>query len=260
MGLIKDFVSSLLLPLSLCLEALLVGLVLLWFTQRQKAGKIAVTFGVVGLLLMGNGTFSDWLLWPLEHRYPPIISLRSADIHNRLLAAGYVVVLGGAYVSNPGIPITSQLNENTMDRLAEGIRLYRELPGSRLVVSGGAMDYPVPQAVIMATAAEELGAKPEDIVLESQSRDTPDAARLIKPIVGAKPFLLVTSASHMPRSMALFEKLGMHPIAAPSDYLAKGGGKITFYDFLPALQGVVKTHRAMHEYLGLAWEKLRGQI
>jgi uncharacterized SAM-binding protein YcdF (DUF218 family) len=58
----------------------------------------------------------------------------------------------------------------------------------------------------------------EDLILESDSKDTNDQARLIQPIVGDDLFLLVTSATHMPRSIALFKSLGMHPIAAPTDW------------------------------------------
>ncbi|NIA11024.1 MAG: hypothetical protein GWP10_15165 [Nitrospiraceae bacterium] len=100
----------------------------------------------------------------------------------------------------------------------------------------------------------------KDILLESASKDTKDEAHLIKDIVGNDGFILVTSASHMPRSMALFEKHGMRPIPAPTEYLVKESRKIDPSIFFPSAEGLRKTERAFHEYLGLGWTWLMGQI
>jgi uncharacterized SAM-binding protein YcdF (DUF218 family) len=96
--------------------------------------------------------------------------------------------------------------------------------------------------------------------MESVSKDTKDEARLIEEIVGNDSFVLVTSASHMPRSMAIFEKRGMHPIPAPTEHLAKESQRISPGMFFPSADGLKKAERAFHEYLGLGWAKLRGQI
>jgi uncharacterized SAM-binding protein YcdF (DUF218 family) len=68
----------------------------------------------------------------------------------------------------------------------------------------------------MASVSRFMGVPKDNMIIEEASKDTKDQARLIKPIVGTAPFVLVTSAIHMPRSMALFEKLGMNPIPAPA--------------------------------------------
>ncbi|NQT55363.1 MAG: YdcF family protein, partial [Desulfobacteraceae bacterium] len=108
--------------------------------------------------------------------------------------------------------------------------------------------------------AVALGINDEDIVLESESMDTKDQARLIRKIVGENRFVLVTSASHMPRSMALFEKRGMRPIPAPIGHSIKERQKITPAMFFPSAGQIEKIERAFYEYLGLVWAKLRGQI
>ena len=56
----------------------------------------------------------------------------------------------------------------------------------------------------MSRIALIMGVNPPDIILESTSRDTEEQARLIKPMVGREKFFLVTSASHLPRAMAMF--------------------------------------------------------
>jgi len=70
--------------------------------------------------------------------------------------------------------------------------------------------------------------------------------------------LLVTSASHMPRSMILFKKLGMHPIPAPTEYQVKGRRGTSPKRFYPTADGLMKAERAFYEYIGLVWTKMRG--
>jgi len=60
------------LPVPICVEILLLGLFLLWFTRRQKAGKIVVSIGVVLLAALSYGVISDILIRPLEYKYPPL--------------------------------------------------------------------------------------------------------------------------------------------------------------------------------------------
>jgi uncharacterized SAM-binding protein YcdF (DUF218 family) len=89
-------------PVSLCLELLLLGLVLVWFTRRQKTGKVVLLIGFLFLALLSFDAASDKLLQPLEYKYPPVLS--SDDISG----IKWVVVLGGGHISDPRLPVTSQ--------------------------------------------------------------------------------------------------------------------------------------------------------
>ena len=254
MFLLKKIISPLFLPVPLCLEILLTGLVLLWFTRRQKLGKIVVSIGVILLATLSYDAIPNNLLRPLEYKYPPLLKLE--DVHD----IKWVVVLGGGHQSDPSIPSTSQLSDASIARLVEGIRLYKMLPGSKLILSGGSAFDPVPDAEILQDCALAIGVRKKDLILESVSKDTKDEARLIEEIVRNDSFVLVTSASHTPRAMALFEKRGMHPIPAPTEHLAKESQKISPGMFFPSADGLKKAERAFHEYLGLGWAKIRGQI
>ena len=99
-----------------------------------------------------------------------------------------------------------------------------------------------------------------DIILESKPKDTKDEALLIKPLVGNEPFVLVTTASHIPRSMALFRKLGMDPIPSPVGHSVSDNQGLSFYSFFPNAGNLGKADLAIHEYLGMTWAKLRGQM
>ncbi len=241
-------------PLSLCLEILIVGIFLLWFTRRQKAGKIIVTIGVATFVALSYGVASEILLRPLEYRYPPLTDVSVvSDVK-------WVVVLSGGHSPDAQLPITGQLSDASLVRLVEGIRIHRKLSKSKLLLSGGSVFSTVAESKAMMDVAVVLGVDAKDLVLESESKDTKDQARFIQKIVGDSRFILVTSASHMPRSLALFQKRGMHPIPAPIGHIVKKRQKITPAMFFPSAGRIEKTERAFHEYLGLAWAKLRGQI
>jgi len=241
-------------PMTLVLGMLVIGLFLLLLTRRQKTGKILVLIGTVLLGLMSYDGISGGILRPLEYNYPPILNVQNIQ------TLKWVVVLGGGHTSDPKIPVTGQLSEASLFRLVEAIRLHRELPQSKLILSGGIVFGRVSEAKVLTDVALVMGANKENLILEESSKDTEDQARLIQRIVGNERFVLVTSASHMPRCMALFKRLGMDPIPAPGDYQVKESQEISPGNFYPSASNIEKAERAFYEYLGLAWAKLRGAI
>ncbi|OQW98580.1 MAG: hypothetical protein BWK73_52210 [Thiothrix lacustris] len=75
MFLFKKLLSNAIMPLSLCVLLLLIGLVLLWFTHRQKTGRVLVTAGSVLLLAVSYGWGFVPALKALEHEYPPVTAV-----------------------------------------------------------------------------------------------------------------------------------------------------------------------------------------
>jgi uncharacterized SAM-binding protein YcdF (DUF218 family) len=256
MFLFKKIVGPFFFPLSLCLEIFLIGLFLLWLTRKKKAGKIFVSVGVILLILCTYGAIPRLLLKPLEYRYPPLLSVKD------LPEIRWIVVLGAGHTSDPRMPANSQLYHSSLARLVEGIRLHYSLPGSKLILSGGALYDPVPESEVLADVALALRVDKQNLILESLSKDTEEDAILIQKMVGKDAFVLVTSASHMPRAMGLFRKLGMHPIPAPTDYGIKEslGEEINPGMFFPGSTDLQNAEAAVYEYLGLAWAKLRNRI
>ena len=254
MFIFKKIVAPMFFPVSICLEFLLLGLILLWFSHRQKAGKIFVSIGSILLAALSFEAIPNMILQPLEYKYPPVLKVEETS------NAKWVVVLGGGHVSDPKLPEISQISESSLVRLTEGIRLQRMLPGCKLILSGGATFDPAPNAEIMAKIALLLGINKQDLILESFSKDTKDEAELIKGLVGNEKFFLVTSAYHMPRSVALFKKKGMNPIPAPAGYGVKERQGLSPVIFFPWAKNLLKSEQAIHEYWGLAWAKIRGQI
>jgi uncharacterized SAM-binding protein YcdF (DUF218 family) len=259
MFVLKKIFSRFLFPIPLCLEILSIGLLLLWFTKKQKTGKTVVTLAGVLLFLFSSHFFSCMLLTPLESRYPALFTAPEACAPVGLSEVKFIVVLASGFYPEAGRPVAIQLDESSTARLVEGVRMSKVLNGCKLILSGGPGGVSS-VAETMAQLAQDLGVGRQGMILEAESGDTEDEARLVAPLVGGQPFILVTEASHMPRAMALFRKYGMHPIADPVDFRANRRQAIAPDEVFPGATGLMGSERAVYEYLGLAWAKIRGKI
>lgn len=253
MFLLKNLVAPLLFPLPFGLLLVAVGLALIWFGRRQRVGKILATCGFAVLLLLSYSWVSKPLLRSLEQEYLPASEAALAD-------AKWIVVLGGGTSADPSLPITSRVSSTTLARLVEGIRLQRQAPGSRLLLSGSAVFASGSDAQAMAAIAAALGVRATDIVLDDASPDTETQAVNVARIVKHERCVLVTSAYHMRRSMQLFAKAGLNPVPAPAQYLAQLNPGVSPVDFYPGPGGLFVAQIAENEYLGIAWSMLRGRI
>lgn len=246
MFIFKKITATLLMPLGISITLLIIGWSLLFFRRRFREAKVLLIAGIAVLVISGIGPVANFLAEPLESRYPVLTA------NNLPRNISHVVVLGGGLAGDDKDLANASLSRASLARLIEGIRIYRKCPGSKLILSGGS------ESEVMAEMARSLGVKGDDMVRENNSPDTESQARLVKPLVGDKNFVLVTSAIHMQRAVGLFRKEGMEPVAAPTDFFPKGRGDPLRY--LPRSSALAKSDAALHEYLGIAWSKLRGKI
>ncbi len=172
--------------------------------------------GIVVCLIIGTfGLSTAWLpcgaIHFLENKYTPVTRV-DQNVH-------WVVVFGGGVYEASAPPVSEVLSGTSIKRLLEGVRLYRQLPDAKLILSGGGSRV-INESV--GTRMGELAAwfdiPAADRVLETDSVNTADEAVAIKQWVHDAPFYLVTSAIHMPRAMALCRRQGLNPIAAPCEY------------------------------------------
>jgi len=254
----KHFVTKLLFPEPFGFFLSLLGVVFLWLAPKRRIGIILFLIGVGCLIICGYAPVANIVLHPLESRYPSFDQVLSESRIEEL--PKYIVVLAGGHTSASGIPITSQLSGPALVRLIEGIRIYYLIPESKLVLTGGPVFDPLPAADAMARLAQSLGVNKQNILFESESSFTHEQAKFINAMLGEAAFILVTSASHMPRSVALFRKLGMKPIPAPTDHRINKPPSWRQFFSLPSANNLQKTQRALYEYLGFIWAKLKGHI
>ncbi len=251
----KKIVSALVYPVMSSVVLVVAGLFLCTRTTRGRLGYAFITGGALWLAVAATPLTGWILVRPLEDAagsYANAQDLIQRDVRR-------IVVLGGDL--RPGdLTPADRIAYTTLARFMEAYRLWRHMPESVLVLSGGSRWNDVmSNAQAMALLAEDLGVPKDRIVIERASRDTEDEAVLLASMLEGRPFALVTSAVHMPRALANFKRLGLDPIPAPADFHTKGL-RLSFDQFLPDAGGVAMTQRAIHEYLGLLQLRLEDLV
>ena len=247
----KKWLGGLLMPLPFTLMLIVLGLLLLWFTRRQRLGKSLCTLGTLLLLTLSLRPVSVELLRPLEQQYPPFPASQSVD---------FILVLGHGHVSDPTIPLTSQPISNAYARILEAIDIKRRNPQAKLVLSGSVSGDPISCAEMYARIAEHYGIPRRDMILIEDAYDTHDEVTRYQGVIGNQVAALVTSASHMPRAMALARQLNLRVIPAPTDYQGRlAQAPIPSHGYLPQGRYLMYSEMALHEWIGAIWHQWRQQ-
>jgi uncharacterized SAM-binding protein YcdF (DUF218 family) len=236
-------------PLCLALILAVAGLTLLHFSRR-RAGAWLIAIGGLIAYLASTSMVGDALLTPLVGQYPVFEPARALGVRD-------IVVLGSSYTPHDHIPVTGALDPDGLARIVEGVRLARSRPGSRLLVSGGAPPGFAPSALGFAQMAADLGIERSAVVIMDRALDTSQEARDVAALLGHAPFILVTSAFHMPRAMRLMRRAGADPVPAPTGQSLYAPPATDRFGLVPGSRGLRKTEAALHEYLGLAAVSLR---
>ncbi len=176
------------------------------------------------------------------------------------------IVLGGM-ASSGKLPDDRTHFAGSSDRLMHAMQLYKLGKAKKIILSGGSGDIfgkKIPEAEYLKKVLLLCGVKEEDILYEDKSRNTREnatntailAEKYFAP--GAK-FLLVTSAWHMPRAVACYEKVGLKVKAFPVDSQAKGAIISPDY-FFPGVLAPCKWYIILHELMGYVVYKVSGYI
>ncbi|QKJ47700.1 envelope biogenesis factor ElyC [Proteus vulgaris] len=251
--LLKKYVAGFLMPLPLLLLIAFFALALLWFTRWQKTGKSLLTVALVLLTILGIQPVADTLLMPSEKEYQARYELRE----NSQQDVNYIVVLGGGFTYNPEWAPSSNLINNSLFRVAEGVRLYYRNPNSTLIFTGGAGVNQISSAEVAAQVAQSLGVPADKTIALSTPKDTEEEAYEVDKLIGKKPFLLVTSANHLSRAERFFLARGMNPIVAPANQLAITSPLHPWEKYFPSATYFQHSERAWYEFLGSMWQSIK---
>ncbi|WP_394133094.1 ElyC/SanA/YdcF family protein [Shewanella maritima] len=277
---VKKLVSQLFMPIPLASLLVVTGLLLICSGYLNKkisrARTLGISFIAVGVslvVLLSQLHVSNALVATLEKQYPvqnqmPASALLTSGIEidtpDRLIwdnkdsndtsESCFVMVLGSGNRAATEHTSLQQLSSTALARLSEGVKQWQLAPQCKLIVSGWSGGYlPQSHAQMMANAAIEFGVTPEKIIRFDHPKDTIEEAQAALALIGEQPFRLVTSATHMPRSMSIFTYLGMQPTAAPSDFIQRHGA----WWRLDA-QHLLNSQKAIHEYVGRLWLFFKG--
>ncbi|MFC0214086.1 YdcF family protein [Paenibacillus chartarius] len=224
------------------------GAASIWLFARTTHRRAAAVTGIGTVLfaIVSTPLFGSLLTHSLERQYVPPGQLQADSI---------VILTGGATLDTPNVGGSlGHAQSDTAARIVTAARLQLAT-GLPITVSGGQ---------VFATTGNEgeiaqreligLGVPPERIRLDRTSRNTKEnainSAAILKQEGWSKP-LLVTSAFHMPRSMAEFRQNGIDAIAYPTDYKVNTDIGVSLLSYIPSAQGMGLTALALKEYLGL---------
>jgi uncharacterized SAM-binding protein YcdF (DUF218 family) len=184
----------------------------------------------------------------LESRFPPWDPARGAP--------DGIVVLGGSISPELSQQRGEAVLTGSVERITVVGKLARLYPSARIVYTGG-NDSLIPggpaEADYVLPVFESFNVPRARVEIERMSRNTVENAVFTKALVQPKPverWLLVTSASHMPRAIGCFRRAGFPVEAYPVD-LRAGGLKDMFRPPRTLSRGLVRTDRAAHEWIGL---------
>jgi len=233
---------------------LVAGWLLAHRLRRRRMRRVLGWCAALWLFLISMSPLPTWMAYSLERRY------QTLDPQGLPASSGpwHIVVLGGGHTPAADLTAADRLSAEALGRLAEGIRLHRRLPGSRLVFSGFSQSGRQSQAETLAEAALDLGVDPADTLLLTQPRRTSEEATAwVQRFGEEQPLILVSSAIHMPRAAGWFRAAGAAPVPAPTNHLVKIDPTRSPWHFNPTPSKVGMMQRALHEYLGLLLQRLR---
>lgn len=260
---LKKLLSRLLFPVPLCAGLLVCGLVLWFFTKWKKTGRGLVVAGTGLLLLLSYPWLPRLALQPLESQHPPVSEVRGQGAQVGGHSGGFILVLsGGGLSADDYRPPNQRLADEGLKRVVEGVRLSRLFPNFGLLISlAGPAVRPAEKEVVLRELLAVFGLPADAARLCATARDTEDEILWCRDVAGTNQVLLVTSASHLPRALLLARRHGLNAVPAPSGFLVDEVTQSPFGPnrLFPASVNLYQSERAIHEYLGLAWETLRGR-
>jgi uncharacterized SAM-binding protein YcdF (DUF218 family) len=203
---------------------LIIMLVAVWVLQWRKAYTAArrlLAVVVIGVVVIALFPVGQWLLYPLERRFPSNPAL-PGEVDG-------IVVLGGSEDGSRSAFWNQAEMGDTAERELAFLSLARRYPAARLVFTGGS-GYMAQQrykgAEVARRLLQEQGLDLARVTFEGQSRNTYENVALSKALVQPQPgqrWILVTTAWHMPRSFGIFSKAGWSVIPYPVDHWTDPG-------------------------------------
>lgn len=215
--------------------------------KRKRAGLVLGWLGWALAYLASSSNFSSGLV----HHFEAV----GADLEAKLGAGEHpaiaMVVLSGApRTNNLSYPYSERIDASSQARVLAAARVEQRYHVGAIIVTGA----PPLMATGMKELLERLGVPGDKIKEETQATSTEENAKYCAPILkelGAHTIVLVTSALHLHRASAFFEREGFEVLGAPADpQTFDNASRNTLSDFLPSSDTLSHTDMALHEVFG----------
>lgn len=246
---ILDFLIS---PLIWALGLLLFSL----FSKIPKRKKIALIASLSILLFFSNEFILDEFMRLWEVKTTSRESIKEPY--------DYGIVMGGMITFDSKFDRVNFIR--SVDRIMQAVELYKSGKIKKILITSGTGSLKEPdmkEALILKNFLIKIGFPPQDIISESASRNTFENAKYTIRLIGKDPkkkYLMITSASHMRRSLGCFRKAGL--IADPYVADRYAGPRKFYFDylFLPKTQILDGWNILFHEWVGYIMYKFNGYL
>jgi uncharacterized SAM-binding protein YcdF (DUF218 family) len=249
-------IGVMLLPTNFLIGLGLLGAVLLAARWARLGRRLLVT-SVALLAICGFSPLGNWLLYPLESRFPVWDATRGAP--------DGIVVLGGPIDPELSLAHDTAVFRGSVDRMIATAALALRYPKARIVYSGGnanlVFDAAAKETDYARAVFENLGVSGERLMMEGRSRNTQENAEFSKALASPKAgerWLLVTSAYHMPRSVGAFRKAGFAVEPYPVDWRVGGRWDLVAFSIY-SIEGLGRVEVALREWMGLIAYRISGK-
>ncbi len=224
------------------------GVALLGLMRWRRPAVLMLWAGWLMLGLLGFRALPDALLRPLENRFV-VPDAATVERHAGVIVLGGAVAHPDSFLAHGQVPLGE-----SAERMTVPVGWMRQHPHMQLVFSGGEgrlLTTGVTEADLARVFYQEQGLDMSRVQLESRSRNTWENAQQVAALLGERclePWLLVTSAWHMPRAVSAFAATGCQVTPYPVDFRTGASTPWTEYALVPSLW---RWQIALHEWLGL---------
>ncbi len=224
-------------------------------TQHPHRKKKAYIAGIVALLFFSNPFIADKLTVAYQaEKY----SLQAGDVY------GAGILLGGF----SGFNETDEqfyFGDNA-DRFIQAAQLYRSGHIRKIIIAAGSgeiIESRFREADFAFSQLSNLCIPAEDLLPDRNSRNTYENALNAKKIIDSlrlpPPYLLITSALHVPRAVATFRKAGLEVKAFPAAFAVRPDNRILPAMFIPSARALDNWHSLVKEVVGNILYRILGR-
>jgi len=249
--LLSKSIAQLLIPPG---SLVLIGLIGICFWQKRW-GKWLALASFILLWLLSSSPVRNMLTSSLEYQYP------AYSFNQTLPNDTAIIVLGGGVQEQaPDYQNKDALTRFGMMRTIYAAQIAKHT-GLPIFATGGTplSSRTTSESSVMKHWLITFGIHASQIHEENKANTTWENATFSTKLLNKRNIhtvVLVTSAWHMPRAAWCFEQQGLNVIPAPTDYLTDQADN-DIRSFLPRWDRLAESGRALHEYLGLFWYKLK---
>ena len=233
-------------------------LIISLFTKKPKRKRRTFIAALILLLFFSNSFLLDNVMRMWE--IPAVSEVDLKDSYD------VGIVLGGmmSYDSN----LDRLQFSKGVDRILQAIQLYKDGVIEKILITSGSgsITYSdIKEAPLIKKYLLTLEIPEEDILIESESKNTRENALFSKPILDKEApegkYLLITSAFHMRRSIGCFKKVGIKVTPFSTDRYS-GGPRRWALDFLliPNVEAFHTWNVLIHEMTGYWVYKIMGYV